>query len=39
MKTLKHPPLTYIKLDEGYKGDNIEKIEVEDKREKKGFYE
>ena len=39
MKTLKHPPLPYIKLDEGYKGDNIEKIEGEDKREKKGFYE
>ena len=39
MKTLKHPPLPYIKLDEGYQGDQIEKIVVEDKREKKEFYE
>ena len=37
MKTLKHPPLPYIKLDEGYKGDEIEKIVVEEKEDK--FYE
>ena len=39
MKTLIHPPLPYIKLDEGYKGETIEKIVVEDKRNKKEFYE
>ena len=33
MKTLKHPPLPYIKLDEGYMGDEIEKIEVEEKKD------
>ena len=37
MKTLKHPPLPYIKLDEGYKGEQIEKIVVEEKEDK--FYE
>ena len=37
MKTLKHPPLPYIKLDEGYQGDQIEKIVVEEKEDK--FYE
>jgi hypothetical protein len=36
MKTLKHPPLPYIKLDEGYKGEQIEKIVVEEKEDK--FY-
>ena len=36
MKTLKHPPLPYIKLDEGYQGDQIEKIIVKEKEDK--FY-
>ena len=36
MNTLKHPSLPYIKLDEGYKGEEIEKIEVESKER---FYE
>ena len=35
MKTLIHPPLPYIKLDEGYKGEEIEKIEVESNEKKK----
>ena len=34
---LKHPSLKYIKIDEGYKGDQIEKIVVEEKKDK--FYE
>ena len=34
MNTLKHPPLPYIKLDEGYKGDNVEKIVVEEKEDR-----